>query len=783
MCEETNGRAWDHHTIPDSSNTAAKPTGLQSPDFELAQRFLTLLAEDQQVTFQTFDDTGDKRAALARILHGDLESHGKELARLNSLGAGVFVTVNRTDLQGRTAENVTRVRAVFLDLDGPPLPTSFPLDPHLVVSSHPGNYHVYWLVDDLPREEFRSVQTALAARYDGDNVVDLPRVMRLPGFYHRKGNPVMTTVLKESGGRPFAAAEIFEAFAIAHPEAKCGPSQMADADDLDGIALARLNDWVPKLLPKAKQQRGTDTWRVSSKDLGREFEEDLSIHPKGIRDFGPDPYLDQGVKGKGYTPTGLVEQFQSCTAAEAREWLCEALGLDTATIDDDVPRLGLGTLTQSHNVDRFVAAHDKRVRWTPEAGWLRWDGARWKADSLNAVRHDAELIVRDLLDEAKGINDEDTLKKVLAFVTKSLTANHVDGLLKLAEARPVIADSLVEYDADDWLLNTGSAVVDLRTGNSTKHDSSQRISKVAGGNYDPFATCPQWEAFVHWAMADDPEMVGFLQRLLGSALIGGNRAQRVAFAHGAGANGKTVLFEVVASVLGDYAATASRDQFMRTNNAATKEYGLARLMGVRFLQVAETGEGRRFDEEALKDYSGGDVVSARHPYGRPFEYRPKATIFIRGNHKPRVTGQDIGFWRRMSLIPFEQAVKDEDRDGELAEKLLAERDGILRWLIQGCLGYQRERLGVPEIVRKATAEYRDEEFELGEFVAEACDTGPDLEGAAAALHDAYKRWCEARGDKCMSSTKFGRVLGARFIKQHTRRGAIYEGIRQKAATR
>ena len=95
----------------------------------------------------------------------------------------------------RTAANVQRVRAVFVDLDGAPIAPVLDsaLPPDWVVRSSPDRWHAYWKVADCPLGEFSPVQTALAAKYNGDpSVKDLPRVMRLPGFVHRKAEPFRT---------------------------------------------------------------------------------------------------------------------------------------------------------------------------------------------------------------------------------------------------------------------------------------------------------------------------------------------------------------------------------------------------------------------------------------------------------------------------------------------------------------------------------------------------------------------------------------------------------------
>ena len=117
-----------------------------------AAQFLDLIAEDEMITFQTFDDVKNRKdPKLIRVLHGTLEQHLSTLIDLNKQGAGIFFTVNTTDLQGREAKNVIKIRALFVDLDGVPLEPvlSAPLSPHIIVETSPKRFHAYWIVDGI----------------------------------------------------------------------------------------------------------------------------------------------------------------------------------------------------------------------------------------------------------------------------------------------------------------------------------------------------------------------------------------------------------------------------------------------------------------------------------------------------------------------------------------------------------------------------------------------------------------------------------------------------------
>lgn len=100
--------------------------------------------------------------------------------------------------------------------------------------------------------------------------------------------------------------------------------------DVNTAALGRLSAWVPELFgTAARPQPGTGAYRVSSRDLGRDLEEDLSIAPNGCVDFGVHDMGD-GRQGRR-TPVDLVIQYGGAPDARgAAFWLCGRLGSDPA---------------------------------------------------------------------------------------------------------------------------------------------------------------------------------------------------------------------------------------------------------------------------------------------------------------------------------------------------------------------------------------------------------------------------------------------------------------------
>ena len=218
------GNSRQDSTVRTRYADGATPVASVAPaliHFEQARDFLAALAPGEtRFTFQTFDDSEAKRPELARVIHGSLAEHFPQLAHLSALSAGVFVTVNRTDLKGRRKENIVSARALFADLDGAPLSAleRFGLPPHIIVVSSPWRFHPYWRVKGIEIAEFTGLQNRLAAFLGGDpSVCDSPRVMRLPGFLHQKdpANPHVVWFQARDHSGPYEADSFLAALLAA----------------------------------------------------------------------------------------------------------------------------------------------------------------------------------------------------------------------------------------------------------------------------------------------------------------------------------------------------------------------------------------------------------------------------------------------------------------------------------------------------------------------------------------------------------------------------------------
>jgi putative DNA primase/helicase len=167
-----------------------------------------------------------------------------------------------------------------------------------------------------------------------------------------------------------------------------------------------------------------------------------------------------------------------------------------------------------------------------------------------------------------------------------------------------------------------------------------------------------------------------------------------------------------------------------------------------------------------------------------WEFHPTHKLWLSANHKPTIKGTDTGIWRRIKLVPFDVAIAPEDQDKTLDIKLQGELAGILAWMVEGCLAWQRDGLTEPEEVRVATDTYRSEMDVLAGFLEECCEIGKRFRCTAAELYAAYVTWCTETGERAESQKGLGlrrEERGFERVRSHaTARG--YVGIRLHATS-
>ena len=406
------------------------------------------------------------------------------------------------------------------------------------------------------------------------------------------------------------------------------------------------------------------------------------------------------------------------------------------------------SLTDAGNADRFVKMWQGRARYVPNLGWYFWRGNAWQKDDSGQILLASIETARSILQEAHAEEDPDSAELVFKFANSSQFASRLEAMAKLAAPRPEIVAQPDDLDADPFLFACQNGVVDLCTGALRQNTPELLITKQSAVIYDPEATAPIWQKFLHRIMGGNEDLISYLQRAIGYSLTSDTSEQVMFMLWGGGQNGKSVFIETLAKIFGSYHAATTSDLVLLDTQSG--ENAIARLKGARFVPASEVPENSRFNEARIKQLTGQDTIAARFLYREYFEFRPHFKFWLRCNSRPQIQGSDLGIWRRMHCVPFTQTITEAEKDKHLGSKLLQELPGILNWCIAGCQEWLRIGLAAPHEVADTVSEYREDMDRLGQWLEECCMQDSELRVKGRTLYESYKAWCEDAGERPLS---------------------------------
>jgi putative DNA primase/helicase len=512
-----------------------------------------------------------------------------------------------------------------------------------------------------------------------------------------------------------------------------------------------------------------------------------------------------------------TERFQTHTERVMTDTADVTANLDRIgkTIDDVVNHAYDG---QAGCRELFIAVNIGRFCFDHAAGdWHEFQGHAWKQENLQKVidecstikrifeRADAELGGRiiDLgqdMKNAEGPADCSVIEAKVEQAEKQqkVVRGIIRNLNTLAFRKQVVEFSAVgenslgitgdEWDRMPWHLACQNGVLNLKTGRLRDGRPDDYLKSVCPTAYDPSAQCPQYRKAIRDIFGGSDELIGFIRRVFGLSLVGVNVEHKLFVLWGIGRNGKDTILKAGKVTLGDDLAGEIRSEMLldqgRLKSSSGPSADIMRLRGLRLTWASETNEGRRMDAGQVKLLTGGGDLVGRPPYGRREVSFPQSfTLCLLTNSKPQAPAEDYALWRRIILIPFNTRFVDDPKepnekliDRFLDDKLASEAEGILVWMVQGCLEWQRDGLMPPAAVTQATDDYRAGEDVLQMFIDDSCIVHKDASCKAGRLYEHYKKWMNDNGIKPLTGTMFGRKMGERFHKKTDRAGTIYKGI-------
>jgi putative DNA primase/helicase len=301
------------------------------------------------------------------------------------------------------------------------------------------------------------------------------------------------------------------------------------------------------------------------------------------------------------------------------------------------------------------------------------------------------------------------------------------------------------------------------------------------------APCPRWEQFLEEVFEQDAPLIRYIQRALGYSLTGDVREQCFFMCVGSGSNGKSTFTGTLQALFGDYAYTTDMKTFSHSFGSEQGLFDMAELMNRRLILASETKAECRLNEQALKNFTGGEKINAQRKYGHPFEYQPVGKIWLGMNHQPTVKDDSYGFWRRVRIVPFNRTFGGSGANPHLRDELAAEAPGILAWIVRGTLDWLKVGLQCPPRVLDATEAYKEAEDPLREFITDCLVATADLSVriSSTKLYAVYREWATLQGlrdRQFMTAPVFGRSFSRHFQKLRTEQGTRYLGVYLKVRT-
>lgn len=496
----------------------------------------------------------------------------------------------------------------------------------------------------------------------------------------------------------------------------------------------------------------------NAEQVDRLYRQSALYRDKWDEQHGADTYGNMTIK----RAVGNMQNFYKPVKANANADFDDEMQMLIALNPSDTMKypwtdIGAGKL--------FADFYKEVLRYVPERRtWFDYQAGTWSADigGLKAMRRCMELA--NLLHlYALEIKDEHQRKSYMDYSKRWQSHGYRVNVLKDAQVHHPI--SYLEFDKDAYVFNCKNGTLHLDSGQFTEHRSSDLLTKITPVDYDPTAHSDRWNTFISEIMSNDQERADFLQTVFGYALSGDTRYECMSILYGATTrNGKGTLCESVLKVFGSYGCTARPETIAQKNNTNSSQPSedVARLAGVRFVNIAEPGKSLVLNAGLVKNMTGNDTLNARFLHENSFDFEPQFRLYINTNYLPVVNDMTVFSSNRVIIIPFERHFDEADQDKGLKREFAtpAVQSAILNWLIDGYRKLQKHGLRMPQSVINATGQYQHDSDKMVLFIEDCMEEGADYEERTSDVYSRYKAWCIENGQYAESMKNFKQSLSA-----------------------
>lgn len=740
------------------------------PNVKEIERFKKFIHKQKSTVFQIFSEKG-KEERKPEVLYGTYSSSINKLSAAAQAGMAVTMMINEG--KSRKAADVAKIKAFFVDFDKGCMTLKdllrLPIEPHLVNETSPGNFHAFWLVEGCQLAQFKPVMQALAKKLGTDPAVcDLSRTMRIPGTYNNKGKTpfLVKTVHDNKDAKPIKLSTYIKQMGL-----KVGlPKDVISNTEVESVSVKPMSDKRLAEIEEALTHVSPENRQIWMKVM-------MAIHSEAPNEVGYKLFTTWAKKSDKYAEAENRKNWNKLKVGggvtiKSLFWLAKLAQQGT----DE-------TFDESSLAKLLVELYKDKLRYCSDTEqWYFFNGVVWVTDSQAPIRCAREM--------THGLCSGKDGAKISKTIKTFLTVPGFKSISKHAELLPEVQIGTKEFDENPDLLAAQNGVIDLRTGEFRQAVPSDYLRRQAKVVFDDDAKCPEWMMFMKAVTKKDKQLYYFIRRVLGYILFGRADQQVFFLILGTGSNGKGVLMRILKALLGEYAIAVAPNLLTSAygGNANSPSPALAALLGARFVICTELN-GKKLDAGFVKQYAGGDEITARHGYGDIFTFKPEGKLVISANYEdlPEIAANDEAMWRRLVPIPFNAVFKKgENDDSELEERLAGEFPGILNWLIKGAVDYHQiglkqkvieNRFGICAVVDAKKAELRMEADSILAWMSDCCKVDPKSKTQASHAYVSYVTFMNNTVRKELSVQAFCAGLERKnFFRKATSKNNWYEGF-------
>lgn len=466
------------------------------------------------------------------------------------------------------------------------------------------------------------------------------------------------------------------------------------------------------------------------------------------------------------------------------------------------------------NAKLFLKCSDEEVKYIPaDSSWRVFNGKYWRilSDSTYNVNQRCQAMYERLYWSVKDLPKATSFRKrVIALGNQRTVKNLVEQLKLMVEVQES------KFNAYPHLLASNNGVINLRTGQLEEAKKNQYLTSYVNLDYNSDVPAPRrFIQFINEIFDGDEALINYVHKMLGYCITGESKEQALFWFNGRASNGKSLLVKVINSIFGDLCSTITSEALAKKGSQSEINTSLYQAKNARMVFSSENEADMSFNFSLIKQITGEDPIKVRTLFKTPIEFKAKFKMLFVSNPRLNLGYEQDAMRRRIKVIPFNVTFDDVQertvidgrthlpKDLDLYGKLMAERESILKWFVDGAVKWYCEGLGEePDACKEAYNQYcqanqrkqiakkdgstmfDDENSATGYIINNLDFTGrfEDIVQSTE-VYEAYQQQCEQTDEEAVTQTAFGRLMNdVQGVSNKKGAGGLkfYHGVKFKA---